>query len=182
MRVLIGLLVLSFMLPKVGIKCVIAVCRQKKIHIFSSEYVGLGMKEIQHRAVMIDDCPLSDFYSWFHYIKGHLDFIGPEKLSMKRALLLTAAQRRRFDVAPGIISPYKIKHASGIAHKTELDVASDFVAGASRSRRFQLALIWAVQSIVSFRRQKAATSPTFNLFGVTLNNVTAEDFAFRVIL
>ena len=140
------------------------------------------MKQIQHRTVTIDDCALSDLYSWLHYIKGHLDFIGPEKLSMKKALLLKAAQGRRFDVAPGIISPYKIKRASGIAHKTELDVASDFVAGASRSRRFQLALIWAVQSIVSFRRQKAATSPTFNLFGVTLNNVTAEDFAFRVIL
>lgn len=172
MRVLTGLLVLLFMLPKVGIKCVIAVCRQKKIHIYSSEYLGLGMKQIQHRTVMIDDCALSDFDSWLHYIKGHLDFIGPEKLSMEKSLLLTAAQRRRFDVAPGIISPYKIKLASGIAHKTEHDVASDFVAGASRSRRFQLALIWAVQSLVGSSRQKAAALPTFNLFGVTLNNVT----------
>ncbi|MFT6407550.1 MAG: N-acetylglucosaminyldiphosphoundecaprenol N-acetyl-beta-D-mannosaminyltransferase [Arenicella sp.] len=175
MRILLSVVVLLFMLPKVATQCLSAMYRQKKIHIYSNEYLGLGMKCIQHRTFMINNCALSDFDSWLHYLKGNLDFIGPERLSMKESLLLTRNQRRRFDVAPGLISPYKIKRASGIAYKTEYDIAIEFVDGVSGLRRFQLALIWLVQALVGSTRSKMDTLPTFNLFGVMLNNVSMAD-------
>ncbi|MBL4672534.1 MAG: WecB/TagA/CpsF family glycosyltransferase [Arenicella sp.] len=181
MRILLSTVVLLFMLPKVALQCLSAMYRQKEIHIYSSEYLGLGMKPIQHRTIMVSNCALSDFDSWLHYLKGNLDFIGPERLAMNESSLLTRAQRRRFDVAPGLVSPYEIKRASGIAHKTEPDIALEFVDGVSASRRFQLTSIWAIQTLVGSARPKTGTLPTFDLFGVTLNNVSMSEAIKRVM-
>lgn len=181
MRSLLSGVVLIFMLPRVALQCLVAMYRQQKISIYLSEYAGLGMRKIQHRTLMVKNKPLSDLDSWLHYLKGNLDLIGPERLAFNQAQLLNSLERSRFSVAPGMISPYKIKRASGIAHRTERDIAVEFASNASRLRRIQLTVIYLIQSLFGSARTDLETPETFNLFGVTLNNVSMSNAVKTVV-
>lgn len=171
MRALLSVVVLMNMLPKVALQCLSGIYHQKKITVYLSEFVGRGMQRIEHRTLMINNRPLADFDLWLHYLKGNLDLVGPERLSFKEAWLLPRNERRRYNVAPGIISPYKVKRVSGIAHKTEREIAVEFADTASVSRRFQLVMIWCVQRVLCWR-PGLETPSTFSLFGVELSNVS----------
>lgn len=181
MRILIGGVVLMLLLPRMAIQCLSAMYRQKKINIYSMEYAGLGLERKQHRTLMINHRPLADVDSWLHYLKGNLNLVGPGKIEFNEATSLSASDGRRFNVAPGIISPYKIKRTSGIAYKAERDTSAEFAGNASGLRRLQLIIIWAIQSIVSSNRSELEDCSTFNLFGVNLKNGTMTEAVSTVM-
>ena len=171
MRVIVSVCVLLFVLPKVAWQCLVAIYSQKKIQVHSSSYLGKGMKIVQHRALSIGNCAVFDFDLWFHYLKGDLDLIGPRRMCIKQSYTLSRAERQRFSVAPGLITPFKIKQASGIAHKSEAEIAVEFVDNSSLIRRTQLFMIWIVQRLAPKRCDLKMPS-SINLFGIRLSNVS----------
>lgn len=175
MRILIGGIVLALLLPRVAIQCLSAMYRQRKIHIYSVEYAGLDLRRTQHRILMINNRPLADVDLWLHYLKGNLNLIGPNKMEFNEALSLDTSERRRFNVAPGIISPHQIKRHSGIAYKPERETSVAFANNASLFRRTQLITIWLIQMLLGSNRAKLKTCSTFTLFGVALKNVAMSD-------
>jgi len=181
MRILIGGIVLALLLPKVAIQCLSAMYRQRKIHIYSIKYAGLGLKKTQHRILMINNRPLADVDTWLQYFRGNLNLVGPDKIEFNEALSLTRNERRRFEVAPGIISPHNIKRNSGIAYKSERETSVEFVDNASSLRRIQLITIWAIQTLVGSNRSGLETCSSFSLFGVTIKNVTMSEAVSAVM-
>ncbi len=172
MRILISTTVLMFMLPKVVIQVFCAMYRQQKIDVYLGEFVGRDMRKIQHRTLMVNNSPLGDIDSWLHYFKGNLDLTGPRRMQRAEAQSLNGEELKRFNVAPGIISPFEIKQASGIAHKTERDIAVEFTDNASSARRSQLIAVWIIQALLGSNRSKLVTPPVFNLFGVNISNTS----------
>ena len=175
MRVLLSTIVLMFMLPKVALQIFSAMYHQQNIGIYLGEFVGLGMRRIQHRTLMVNNCPLGDIDCWLHYFKGNLNLTGPRRMQLAEAESLNRKERKRFNVAPGIISPFEVKQASGIAHKTERDVAVEFVEHVSIKRRLQLIVVWAIQALLGSNRTKLKTPPVFDLFGVAIRNTSMNE-------
>ena len=174
MRVLLSTLVLMVMFPIVAMQIFSAMYRQQKIGVYLDEFIGQGMRRVQYRTLMVNNRPLCDIDSWLHYFKGNLNLFGPRKMQLNEALSLTHQDRSRFRVAPGLISPYEIKQGSGIAHIKERAISTEFALKADNSRRFQLLVVWVVQSILGTHRTKLITTPIFNLFGVDINNASME--------
>jgi len=181
MRILISGFMIVVLVPWVAVQCLSALYRKKKINIYAMEYAGRNLTRVLHRTVMINNRALVDLDSWLHYLKGDLDLIGPERLQFSDAVLLTSIERGRFKVAPGFISPYKIKKNSGVAYAAERDVAVEFAITACCSRRFQLLVSWGVQLLTGSNRLRLKSCRAFDLFGVVLSNVTMNS-ALKLIM
>ena len=114
-RLLISLTVLLIVLPKIAIECLIALYQQRRIALWSCDYAGKGLKKIHHRTILIGTRPLADVDQWLHYLKGNIDLTGPSPIEFHQARKMNSNDQVRFNIAPGILSPYKVKQASGIA-------------------------------------------------------------------
>lgn len=172
---------LLLVLPKVGYQCLVAWYHQKKVTLYIREYAGQGMERIQHRTMTVANTPLNDIDTWFLYLKGKYNLIGPRPVDFDTACKLDSKQRTRVLIAPGIISPHEVKQRSGIAHRSESQVAIDFAQDATRLRRIQIFSIWCVQQLFSSKPSNLLTPARFTLMGVTLMNVSMKDAVKRVI-
>ena len=181
MRVLIGATMLLLVLPKVGFQCLLAWYHQKKIALYVQQYAGRNMQCIEHRTVTIANAPLSDIDTWFLYIKGKYDLIGPAPIEFDTACKLDRNKRTRLEVSPGIISPFRVKQTSGIAHQDENQVANDFALNATPQRRIQIFLIWCLQRLLGSAPCGLYSPESFKLLGVTLTNATMNGAVRRVI-
>ena len=181
MRVLIGLAVLLFLIPKIALLCLRAWWGEQKIAIYSQGVLGRGMSELSVRRVMVANKPLSDFDKWIHYVKGNFDLVGPKAIEVGRLQGLSERDRQRFQVAPGIVTPYKAKQAAGIAHVSEREIAVEFVKNDSRLKRVGLLVVWGLQWLVGVDKLKLLTSDQFTLFGVKISNVTMQQAVEQIM-
>lgn len=181
MRVLIGLAVLLFLLPKIALACFRAWWTEQKIAMYSQNVLGRDMGELSMRRVMVANRPLPDFDKWIHYVKGNFDLVGPKAIEVSRLQGLAETDRQRFQVAPGIVSPYQAKQAAGIAHVSEREIAVEFVKNDSRLRRIVLIVVWGLQWLVGVDKLKLPTPDQFTLFGVRLSNVTMPQAVEKIM-
>ena len=123
MRLIIAIAALLIVLPKIGLQCLVALYRQKRIALWESEYAGKDLTKITHRTILIDTQALADVDQWLHYLKGNIDLTGPRALDFGEAQKMSQQDKARFNIAPGIISPFQVKKASGIAHASEQAVS-----------------------------------------------------------
>lgn len=170
MRLLIALIALLIILPKIGLQCLMALYHQKRIALWDCEYAGKGLSKIRHRTILIDKQPLADIDQWLHYLKGNLDLTGPRAIEFREAKKMNKQEQARFDIAPGIISPYQVKKTSGIAHACEQAVASQFTENASTGKRLMLILVWCLQKALGVDSASLTTPEQFSLFGVRITN------------
>ncbi|MFQ3246639.1 MAG: exopolysaccharide biosynthesis WecB/TagA/CpsF family protein [Arenicella sp.] len=181
MRVLIGTTMLLLVLPKVGLQCLLAWYHQKKITLYVQQYAGKNMQRLQHRTVTVANTALSDIDTWFLYLKGAYDLIGPHPIEFEAASKLDRDKRARLNIAPGIISPFQIKRVSGIAHQDENQLACDFANTATDLRRVQIFAIWFLQRLMNSAPRGLYAPVRFKLLGVTLANLSMREAVNRVI-
>jgi len=181
MRLFIALAALLIVLPKVGFQCLMALYHQKRIALWDCDYAGKGLSKIHHRTILIDTHPVADLDQWLHYLKGNLDLTGPRALEFRQAQKLNKQNQIRFDIAPGIISPYQVKKASGIAHISEQEMALRFAQNASFYKRFMLVLVWGIQKIFGVDSSELNTTSEFTLFGVTISNERMQTAIDRIM-
>ena len=172
---------LLLVLPKVGFQCLLAWHRQKKIRLYVQQYAGRNMECIEHRTVTVANTPLGDIDTWFLYLKGKYDLIGPHPIDFEAASKLDRNIRTQLQVSPGIISPHQIKRRSGIAHQDENHLAKDFAKNATQLRRLQIFVIWCLQHLFGSTPSGLYAPTSFKLLGVTLMNVTMKDAVNRVV-
>jgi N-acetylglucosaminyldiphosphoundecaprenol N-acetyl-beta-D-mannosaminyltransferase len=180
MRILIATTMLFLILPKVAFQCLLAWYHQKKVTLYSREYVGKGAQPIEHRTLTVANVALNDIDTWFLYLKGKYDLVGPNPVETKAANKLNPKHRARFKVAPGIISPYEVKLRSGIAHHREDQLAIEFSENGTNLRRFQIFVIWCLQRLFISPSRKLRKPEKFKLMGVTISNFTMQDAVNRV--
>jgi len=171
---------LLLVLPKVGFKCLLAWYQQKKMALYVQKYAGKDMACIQHRTITIANSPLKDIDTWFLYLKGDYNLVGPTSIAYDAASKLDSNSRTRLLVAPGIISPFDVKKASGIAHQNESQVAIAFAKNDTTFRRTQIFLIWCLQRILGSSARNLSVPRRFNLLGVTLTNISMKGAVQRI--
>lgn len=181
MRTLIGLTVLMAVLPKVAIQCFKAWYRQQSITRFDQVVLGKDMKQLVVRQVLVSNRAIYNFDKWFHYLKGDFDLVGPEPIDMNAFKQLDADEKGRFNVSPGIISPYSVKKSAGIAYQNERQLAMQFVEDDSSLRRFGLLVSSWVQGLIGADAVKVSASDQFDLFGVTLSNTTMKQAINKIV-
>ncbi len=181
MRFIIGITMLSVLLPKFALMCLSGLYRHKKISIYTRTYSGQNFERIEHRTITVANRALSDIDTWLHYIQGKLDLIGPRPLDFNAALKIDKETDQRHYIRPGIISPAQIKKVSGIAHASEDKIANDFAKNASQLRRTQVFVIWALQKLFSLRTQRLYYPPAFKLMGVTIANHTMNSAVTEIV-
>lgn len=172
---------LMLVLPKVGYQCLLAWYHQKKIKLYVQQYAGINMERVQHRTVTVANAPLADIDTWFLYLRGKYDLVGPSPMEFDDACKLHRNKRTRFNVSPGIISPFMVKRTSGIAHQDEQQLAADFAAQATPKHRAQVFLIWSLQRIFGAPTRRLYSPRQFKLLGVTLANVSMKEAVNRVV-
>ena len=170
MRLLITLSVLLIVLPKIGLQCLMALYRQKRISLWVCKYAGADLSTIEHRTILIANQPIADVDKWFHYLKGNFDLTGPKVIELQEATKMDSKNQMRFKIAPGIISPYQVKKTSGIAHDSEQQISLEFAKNATDTKRIMLMIVWAIQKLLN-RKPKLLKAPSqFMLFGVRISN------------
>ena len=110
MRFIIGITILSVLLPKFALMCLSGLYRHKKISIYTRTYSGQNFERIEHRTITVANRALSDIDTWLLYIQGKLDLIGPRPLDFNVALKIDKETDQRHYIRPGIISPAQIKN------------------------------------------------------------------------
>lgn len=172
MRLVIGVTVLLVLLPKFALKCLIGLYRHKKISVYTNTYVGKNIEKIEHRTITVANKPLNDIDVWLLYIQRKLDLVGPHPKDFICTLKDESGTDERHRIRPGIISPTKIKRASGISHTSNADAANDFAKSATPFRRTQLLTIWAIQKLLTPGTKRLCYPSQFKLMGVTIANIT----------
>ena len=181
MRILISVIALMVVLPKVAIQCLVAFYQQKKITVWTCEYAGLNCTAIKHRTILVANSPIADIDLWLHYLKGNVNLTGPKAIKLSDAIKMGPGDKVRFEIAPGMISPYSVKKKSGIAHSSEHDIAIRFAKQASMSKRCVLILVWCVQSLLGSKSKHLAVPSQFKLFGVRITNSTMQTAINNII-
>lgn len=181
MRLIIGIAMLSVLLPKFAVKCLLGLYRRKKISIYTRAYSGHNFEKIEHRTITVANRALSDIDTWLLYIQGKLDLVGPRPISFDTALRVDKEKDQRHRIRPGIISPAQVKQASGIAHASEVELSNDFARNASMLRRTQIFTIWALQKLFSSRAPRLYYPHAFELMGVTIANLTMKSAVAKIV-
>ncbi len=181
MRLIIGITMLSVLLPKFALMCLSGLYRHKKISIFTRAYSGQNFERIEHRTITVANRALSDIDTWLLYIQGKVDLVGPRPMNFDAALRVDKETDQRHNVRPGIISPAQVKRTSGIAHVSENELANEFAKNASLLRRTQILVVWALQKLFSTRAQRLLYPPVFKLMDVTIDNLTMKSAVAKIV-
>lgn len=175
MRLVISLIGISVTSLKLCIGVLRALYCQQAVTVFSNTVLGKRQTPMTLRVFKVANKPLANVDVWFHYFKGNIDLVGPKALDQAAVDRLTTLQRARFQVAPGLISPYQVRKRSGIAYVTEKELASEFALSATNSRRLQILLAAGFQSLIGNTQKGLAIPRSFKLFGVRISNVSMQD-------
>lgn len=181
MRLIIGITMLSVLLPRFALNCLSGLYRHKKISIYTKAYAGQNFEKFEHRTITVANKALGDIDTWLLYIQGKIDLVGPHPMSFESALRVDKETDLRHRIRPGVISPTQVKQASGIAHASKTELANDFAKNASLLRRTQILAIWMIQKLISPRTRRLYCPPAFKLMGVTIDNLTMKSAVTKII-
>jgi len=181
MRLIIGIAMLSVLLPRFAVNCLSGLYRHKKISIYTKACAGQNFERFEHRTITVANKALADIDTWLLYIQGKIDLVGPHPMGFESALRLDKETNQRHRIRPGIISPSQVKQKSGIAHLSEVEIANEFAKNASMMRRAQILAVWALQKLLSPRVQRLYYPPVFKLMGVTISNLTMNSAVNKIV-
>lgn len=174
MRTIIAFVTLIIATAKLSLSLLIALHRQQSVTIQTQSVVGKGMRPINLRIFKVKGKPLVNIDLWFHYLKGDFDLVGPKPLSLQEAQRLEGQEFTRFNVAPGLITPYNVKIKAGIAHSNESKLACEFAENASLMRRTQILFAALFQTLIGNGTEGLHEPDSINLFDVEVDNVTMD--------
>jgi N-acetylglucosaminyldiphosphoundecaprenol N-acetyl-beta-D-mannosaminyltransferase len=149
-----------------------AMYQQQAITLFTRAVAGKNKKPIKLRVFTVANRPLANVDIWFHYLKGDFNLVGPAALDLNELGRLTTRQRARFDVAPGLISPYRVAVRRGLTVKNEAEESMRFAKKHTLLLRAQVLLAALLPSKLALESDYLNAPKTFSLFGVGIHNVT----------
>lgn len=119
--------------------------------------------------------PLASLAVLFNVLKGDLSFVGPRALSAEEAEEVPVRGVVRFDVRPGLVSPWGLRKRTGVAYGDEADVDAEFVWGETVKGDVGL-LARAVPGLVLGGGGEGKDAPPeFSIFGVRIVNTTMDE-------
>lgn len=118
--------------------------------------------------------PLSSLAALFNVLKGDLSFVGPRALTEAEAERVPVRGVVRFDVRPGLVSPWSLRRRTGVAYGAEADVDAEFVWGETVKGDVGL-LARTVPGLVLGGGAGKPAPPEFSIFGVRIVNTTMDE-------
>lgn len=172
MRLLIGVTALLITGAKLCFRLLQALYQQQAITLFARTVAGKNKKPIKLRVFTVANRPLANVDVWFHYLKGDFNLVGPVALDVTDLARLTARQRARFDVAPGLVSPYRVAIKRGLAPSSEAETSMQFAQKNSWVLRTQILVAALLPRKSTSNPNPLQVPKTFSLFGVGIQNAT----------
>ncbi len=170
MRIIIAAIAIITNATKLCAGLIKALYKQQVVSVYSQTFVGLNQKRYTVKTFKAANKPLADVDTWFHYLKGNINLVGPKALLEGEAIKLNKADADRFKVAPGLITPYQVKKHSGIAHVNERQISADFGRSGSTSRAVQMVMATVIQSLMGNTKKTLSVPNQISLFGVEISN------------
>jgi N-acetylglucosaminyldiphosphoundecaprenol N-acetyl-beta-D-mannosaminyltransferase len=118
--------------------------------------------------------PLRGFAVWLNVLRGEMALVGPRPMKAHEAAAVPVENLVRFSVRPGLISPFRIRGRTGIAHESESAMDRQLFY----SQTFHGDLGLAARSVIA-RTLGGGTpreiSGILNFFGVPVVNTTMSE-------
>ncbi len=110
----------------------------------------------------------------FNILKGDLSFTGPRALSPQEAAAIPVFSSVRFEVRPGLVSPYRLRKRTGVAYETEPVSDRDFVYSESLGGNIGL-LARSIPGAILGGGAEFPAPPVFSIFDVPIVNTTMDE-------
>ncbi len=104
-------------------------------------------------------------------LRGDLSWAGPRPMTHEELLNLPTNALFRFDITPGVISPYLLRKKMGLAYDDELMTDREFYYGGAVKEHVGLSLRGVVGSFLGGNEARVVP-PMLNFWGVNIVNTT----------
>lgn len=118
-----------------------------------------------------DGAPGAGLPVLLNILRGEMGFAGPRPLSAEEAETVSEAGRIRFEMRPGLVSPYALRAQVGIAYEDEAALDREFHAKQSVKHNFGLVLRACVGRLLAGNTESPAPD-ILRFFGVSIANTT----------
>lgn len=118
---------------------------------------------------------LSSLAALLNVLKGELSFVGPRALTVAEADGVPVRGVVRFDVRPGLVSPWGLRKRTGVAYGDETDVDAEFVWGETVKGDVGLLARAVPGFVLGGSGEGKAAPPEFSIFGVRIVNTTMKE-------
>lgn len=118
---------------------------------------------------------LSSLAVLFNVLKGDLSFVGPRAMTADEAGRVPVRGVVRFDVRPGLVSPWGLRKKTGVAYGDETDVDAEFVWGETVKGDVGLLARSVPGLVLGGSGDGKAAPPEFSIFGVRIVNTTMDE-------
>lgn len=124
---------------------------------------------------------LSSLAVWLNVLRGDMAIVGPRPLSEEEAATVPMEDRVRFEVRPGLISLFGIRHRIGLAHERESAMDREQVYTQTLIGDLGIAARWMVASVLGGAVHSREMPPILNFFGIPVANTTMQEAVDWVI-
>lgn len=134
---------------------------------------GFGKTLFNHRILRLSPRLLA-------VLSGRAALVGPAPLTPAQAETLTAAQRVRFTVAPGLVHRYFLRRSVNIAFTDEAQLALEDAVVSSLPKRAAM-LLRGLIALLLDSEQAPQAAARLRMFGLTLTNETRDQAVSRIL-
>lgn len=131
-------------------------------------------RERYERLAFSGSWPLAGLAALLNVLRGDMAFAGPRPLTEDEARSIPPSAVVRFDLRPGLISPYVLRRKTGIAYDAETAVDREFFYGQSVGSDVGL-VARALPGMLLGGGETREAPPTLDLFGITITNTTMDE-------
>jgi N-acetylglucosaminyldiphosphoundecaprenol N-acetyl-beta-D-mannosaminyltransferase len=175
-RLLDVLLSISFLVvlsPLLFLRGAVALVRERRL--FGRSPRAGRYREAFDLLAFAGGARLSSLAALFNVLKGDLSFVGPRALTAAEAERVPVRGVVRFDVRPGLVSPWGLRKKTGVAYGDETDVDADFVWGETVKGDLGLLARSVPGFVLGGADEGKSAPPEFSIFGVRIVNTTMNE-------
>lgn len=119
--------------------------------------------------------PLGGLAIWINLVRGDLGLVGPRALSETEAAQVPDSEWARFEVLPGLVSPYAVRRQVGIAHTNEYRIDAEYARSRSLPGDLGLLLRGLLGWLMSGSSGPRAQPECLRFFGIPMINSTMSE-------
>ncbi len=106
-------------------------------------------------------------------LRGDMAFAGPRPMMPRESAQLPPKALPRFEVRPGLVSAYRVRRGTGIAHEAEH--VSDVEFAYAESLKGNLGLLLRGTAVGALKGADRPAPPMLDFFGIDIVNTTMEE-------
>jgi N-acetylglucosaminyldiphosphoundecaprenol N-acetyl-beta-D-mannosaminyltransferase len=123
--------------------------------------------------------PFANLPVLFNIAAGEMSFIGPRTVPYDESEFFERQSWRRYDVRPGLLSPWWLKQRANISYTTEALVEADYVD--SHSLKGDVGLALRALPALLFSNSGSDAPETVKLLGISFNNLTMSEALAQIL-